>query len=96
MTGLYFPEMQYVNVRVSGIEWDTTDDNDEPISCLGLPLDIDSFEVELDEDVDVHERWREDGCLTGFDILCEDLVEQLSDEYGFTINAIDDIEVLID
>lgn len=96
MNSVYFPEMQYVNVKVKGIEWDTTDDDGEPISCPDLPTDIDSYEVELGEDVDVHERWREDGGMTGFDELCEMLVDQLSSEYGFCINGIDEVEVLVD
>lgn len=96
MSSIYFPKMQYVNVKVIGIDWDATDDNGEPVSCPELPLNIDSYEVELDEDVDVLEFWREDGGMTGFDILCENLVEQLSNEYDFCINAIDEIEVLTD
>lgn len=96
MNNVYFPKMQYVNVKVKGIDWDTLDDDGEPISCPELPLDIDSYEVELDEDVDVYEKWCEDGGQTGFDILCENLVDQLSCEYGFCINGIDEIEVLAD
>jgi hypothetical protein len=68
----------------------------EPISLPDLPTDIDCFEVELDEDVDVHERWREDGAMTGFDNLCEMLEDQLSNEYGFCINGIEEVEVLAD
>lgn len=96
MNDVHFPEMQYVNVKVNGIEWDTTNDDGEPISVPDLPVDIDSYEVELDKDVDVYEKWREDGGFTGFDILCEMLTDQLSCEYGFCINGIDEIEVLVD
>ena len=95
MNSVYFPEMQYVNVKVKGIEWDATDEDGETIPLPDLPTDIDCFEVELDEGVDVHERWREDGGMTGFDELCEMLVDQLSCEYGFCINLIDGIEVLV-
>lgn len=96
MNSVYFPEMQYVNVKVKGIEWDATDEDGEIIPLPDLPTDIDSYEVELDEGVDVHERWREDGGMTGFDELCEMLVDQLSNDYGFCINGIDEIEVLVD
>ena len=95
MSNVYFPQMQYVNVKVKGIEWDATDEDGEVIPLPDLPIDIDSYEVELDDGVDVHERWREDGGMTGFDELCEMLVDQLSCEYGFCINGIDEIEVLV-
>ena len=94
MNNVYFPKMQYVNVKVKGIEWDLDGEDGEPLALSELPIDIDSYEVELDENVDVYEKWREDGGMTGFDILCENLVEQLSCEYGFCINGIDEIEVL--
>lgn len=96
MSSVYFPKMQYVNVKVKGIEWDATDEDGESIPLPDLPIDIDSYEVELDEDVDVHERWREDYGMTGFDILCEQLVEQLSCDYGFCINGIDEVEIITD
>lgn len=87
MNSVYFPKMQYVNVKVKGIEWDATDEDGEIIPLPDLPIDIDSYEVELDEDVDINNK-------EGFDTLCENLVDQLSCEYGFCVNAIDEIEIL--
>lgn len=90
MNSIVFPIKKFVKVNASDIIWDC----DEDYFDLGLPPNVQDYEVEVDEDVDPFEQWREDGGQTGFDILCEALTDQLSDEYGFCIMSIENVEVI--
>lgn len=90
MNNILFPDFRYIKVNVSGIKWDLDDVDEE----CDLPESIDDFEVEIDFNVDPYETWREDGGETGYDIMTEALVEQLSNEYGFCIEGIDNVKIL--
>ena len=94
MNTVYFPEMKYINVKVSGIEWDNTDDEGNSVDISHLPTAFDSYEVEVDENVDVYQRYTDDNSMSGFEEMCECLVDNLTCEYGFCINGIDSIEIL--
>ena len=90
MNNILFPDFQYIKVNVSGIKWDLDDIDEE----CDLPESVEDFEVEIDSDVDPYEMWREDGGKTGYNIMTEALVEQLSNDYGFCIEDIDNVEII--
>lgn len=79
-------------VKVSGIDWDLSDE--EEIVDAELPTDIDELLVEVDESVDPYEKYTTGGFMSGFEVLAEAVVEELSTIYGFCLNGIDDIEIL--
>lgn len=91
MNNIFFNKnnTKLVRVNAKDIIWDLDDCDD-----IELPDSVYDIEVEVDEDVDPFEQWREDGGQTGFDILCESLTDCLSDEYGFCIIDIEDVEVI--
>lgn len=94
MNNIIFPIKKFVKVNVSDIIWDCDEDYEETCLDWGLPPNVQDYEVEVDEDVDPFEQWREDGGQTGYEALCEALTDQLSDEYGFCIISIDNVEVI--
>ena len=94
MNNIIFPIKKFVKVNASDIIWDCDEDYEETCLDCGLPSNIQEYEVEVDEDVDPFEQWREDGGQTGYEVLCEALIDQLSDEYGFCIVSIEDVEVI--
>lgn len=81
-----------VFIKVSGIDWDLSDD--EEIIDAELPTDIDELLIEVDESVDPYEKYTSEGFMSGFEVLAEEVVEELSTIYGFCLNGIDDIEIL--
>lgn len=94
MNSIFNRNMKYVTVRIGEIEWCNESDDGELLDVSGLPTSIEAFEVETDEDVDPYEKWNEGNCSPGFERMCDDLAEELSDIYGFLIAWMDDIEVL--
>ena len=82
-----FSTKKFVKVNAHNITWQYT------YYDLNLPSNVLAFEVEVNEDVDPSERWRGVG-LSGFEILCEALYDQLSKEYGFEVILIGDVEVI--
>lgn len=79
-------------VKVSGINWDLYDEeSDALVEAEDLPSNG-IFEVETVWDP--YERWNEEGFTTGYELFCDDVVDALTEEYGFCIDSIDDIEVL--
>ena len=82
-----FSAKKFVKVNARNITWQYT------YYDLNLPSNVLAFEVEVDEDVDPSEKWRTEG-LSGFEILCEALYDQLSKEYRFEVICIDDVEVI--
>jgi hypothetical protein len=82
-----FPYKKFVKVNARNITWQYT------YYDLNLPKDVMEFEVAVDEDVDPSEKWCTVG-LSGFEILCEALYDQLSKEYNFEVICIDDVEVI--
>ena len=79
-------------VKVSGINWDLYDEvMDALVEAEDLPFNG-IFEIESSEDP--YEKWNEEGFITGYELFCDDVVEALTEEYGFCIDSIDDIEVL--
>lgn len=81
-------------IKVSGINWDLYDEeSDALLEAEDLPSNG-IFEVETVWDP--YERWNEEGFTTGYELFCDDVVDALTEEYGFCINSIDDIEVLND
>lgn len=79
---------KWVCVNAKNIIWDL-DGYD-----ADLPDNIYDIEVEIDFDVDPYERWCEGGGETGFDILYGTLVDQLSDEYGFCVISVENVEII--
>lgn len=85
-------EYKTYTVKVSGINWDLYDEvMDAMVEAEDLPFNG-IFEVE--SCVDPYEKWNEEGFTTGYELFCDDVVEALTEEYGFCIDSIDDIEVL--
>jgi hypothetical protein len=85
-------EYKTYTVKVSGINWDLYDENiDAMAEAEDLPFNG-IFEIE--SSVDPYEKWNEEGFTTGYELFCDDVVEALTEEYGFCIDSIDDIEVL--
>lgn len=89
MNNIIFPIKKFVKVNAKNIIWDLDDYED-----ADLPNNVYDIDVEIDEDIDPLEQWREDGGQTGYEVLCEALVDQLSDEYGFCIIGIEDVEIV--
>lgn len=89
MNNIIFPIKKFVKVNAKDIIWDIDDYED-----ADLPNNVYDIDVEVDEDVDPFEQWREDGEQTGYEVLCEALTDQLSDEYGFCIIGIEDVEIV--
>ena len=87
-----FSNKKFVKVNANDIIWN--DSYLEYGEDYGLPSIVQNYEVELDEDVDPSERWCEDGHKSGYEVLCEVLINQLSDEYGVGIIYIEDVEVI--
>ena len=99
-----------VKVNLKGIDWDLDECDEYEEDCennsywiehkdewckeAGLPINIDDFVVYKSDDYDPYEKWTDDDCQTGWEMLEEDLLEQLSDEYGFCINDIDEVEIV--
>jgi hypothetical protein len=82
-----FSNKKIVKVNAKDIRWQFT------YYDLNLPSNVQDFEVEVDEDVDPSQKWCTVG-LSGFEVLCEDLYDQLSKEYGFEVIYIGDVEVI--
>lgn len=78
-------------ISVSGITWDIDEDYDDTCGDWGLP-ENGVFEVESSNDP--YEKWTEEGTISGYELFCEDVVDALTEEYGFCIESIDDIEVI--
>ena len=79
-------------IKVSGINWDFYDEeSDALMEAEELPS---NGVFEIESCVDPYERWNEEGFTTGYELFCDDVVEALTEEYGYCINSIDDIEVL--
>ena len=85
-----FSAKKFVNVNANDITWDASGHELE----LNLPSNVQDYEVKVDVDVDPSERWCEDGRQSGYEILCDELTRQLSDEYGQPIIDIADVEVI--
>ena len=78
-------------ISVSGINWDIDEDYDDTCGDWGLPNNG-IFEVESSHDP--YEKWNEEGTISGYELFCEEVVDALTEEYGFCIESIDDIEVI--
>lgn len=99
-----------VKVNLKGIDWDIDGCEDYEQDCekdsywvehkeewckeAGLPTNIDNFIVGKSDDYDPYEKWTEDNRQTGWEMLEEDLAEELSTEYGFCINGVDEVEIV--
>lgn len=82
-----FSNKKIVKVNAKDITWQYT------YYDLNLPSNVQDFEVEVDEDVDPSQKWCTVG-LSGFEVLCEALYNQLSKEYSFEVIYIGDVEVI--
>jgi hypothetical protein len=81
-------------IKVSGINWDLYDEeSDALLEAEDLPSNG-IFEIEVETYIDPYEKWNEEGFATGYELFCNEVVEALTEEYGFCIDSIDDIEVL--
>lgn len=78
-------------ISVNGIRWDIDEDYDDTCGDWGLP-DNGIFEVESSNNP--YEKRTEEGIISGYELFCEDVVDALTEEYGFCIKSIDNIEVL--
>ena len=79
-------------IKVSGINWDLYDEeSDALMEAEELP---NNGVFEIESSVDPYERWNEEGTMTGYELFCDEVVDALTEAYGFCIDSIDDIEVL--
>ncbi|MBR4890833.1 MAG: hypothetical protein IKU15_06060 [Clostridia bacterium] len=79
-------------VKATGIDWDLYDEEtDALLEAEDLPV---NEILEVETCIDPYERWNEEGFTTGYEMLCDDVVDTLTEKYGFLINGIDDIEVI--
>ena len=84
-----------VKVHIRGIEWDADYElEDEYEAAMSLPRDIDEYIVEESDIYDHTEMWNGGDRITGWEMLMNDLVEQLTDEFGWCISGIDDVELI--
>lgn len=87
-----------VKVNIKGINWDLDDEiEDNPdinYNEIGLPKNIDGYIVVKSSIYDPYEKWTEDNGTTGFDFLMNDILEELSNEFGFCIDSIEEIEII--
>jgi hypothetical protein len=83
-----FPFKKFVKVNARNITWHCIYPYD-----TYLPLNVLEYDVAIDEDVDPSEKWCTDG-ISGYEVLCKALYNQLSDEYRFDVIYIDDVEVI--
>lgn len=86
-----------VKVNLKDIVWDVEDFEDDDIENVelpDLPTELTEYEVYKTSDYDHYEKWNEEDNGYGFDLFMEDLVEQLSDEYGWCINYIGEVEII--
>ena len=85
-------EYKTYTVKVSGINWDLyNEETDALVEAEDLPT---NGIFEIGSCNDPYEKWNEEGFITGYELFCGDVVEALTEEYGFCIDSIDDIEVL--
>lgn len=78
-----------VAVKLSGINW-VIDENDPG----QLPSDIDYYVVTKSLPYDHTEKWVEGDSISGFEQLCDDIIDELTDTYGHCINGIDVVELV--
>jgi hypothetical protein len=79
-------------IKVSGISWDLYDEeSDALMEAEELPS---NGVFEIESSVDPYERWNEEGTTTGYELFCDEVVDALTEAYGFCIDSVDDIEVL--
>lgn len=86
-----------VKVNLKGIVWDDADiemDAADNVELPALPTELTEYEVYKTGEYDHYEKWNEEDNGYGLDLFMEDLVEQLSEEYGWTLNYIDEVEII--
>lgn len=84
-----------VKVCIRGIEWDVDyETEDDYEAAMSLPCNIDEYLVEKSDIYDHTEMWNNGDRITGWEMLMNDLVEQLADEFGWCISDIDNVELI--
>lgn len=83
-----------VKVNLKGIVWDIEADDIENAELPALPTELTEYEVYKTGEYDHNEKWNEEDNGYGLDLFMEDLVEQLSEEYGWCVDYIEEVEII--
>ena len=79
--------------RVTGICWDLTDEEYEAACEAEADCPVNTV-IEVTTCVDPYEKWNEEGFSTGYGLFCDDVIEALTEKYGFCVESVFDVEVI--